>query len=104
MLAHFSPRAEFLAKHTITPGGDITNAIHVIWYVIDASTGRVESKQIRSFVRMFPQVPIFIILNKIDKSTQEEADSIGMLWMLKDSDRVSQSIRGPWNFYSCWRV
>lgn len=70
-------RIEFLAKHTITPGGDISHAIHVIWYVIDASTGRVESKQIKSFVRMFPSVPILIILNKIDKSTEEEADAIG---------------------------
>eukprot|EP01127_Copromyxa_protea_P020412 TRINITY_DN6836_c0_g2_i1.p1 TRINITY_DN6836_c0_g2~~TRINITY_DN6836_c0_g2_i1.p1 ORF type:complete len:1147 (-),score=237.16 TRINITY_DN6836_c0_g2_i1:39-3479(-) len=66
----------FLAKHTITPGGNISHAIHVIWYVIDASTGRVEPKQIRTFVKMFPQVPILILLNKIDKSSVQETEGI----------------------------
>jgi GTP-binding protein EngB required for normal cell division len=55
---------------------DTFQAIHIIWYLIDSTRGMVEPGELALFNGIFADIPLIFLLNKADKSSEEQRNKI----------------------------
>ena len=64
-------------KDAVVALGSLGNDIHAVWWVVDASTGRVDTSGIKEVAsEVFADVITFIVLNKCDKALVDDVDAI----------------------------
>lgn len=73
---------------TLRSSNDISDHLHVVWYVLDMSHSRFQPFERTLCEELFPDVSLIFILNKIDTASPQQIDA------------VRQSIQGA-NFSSC---
>jgi len=74
----------FFEDHRAGTDGQSDNAIHVVWYIVNAAHARFEPFERELCIKLFSNIPIFFLLNKADISTQEDRDNLRQV--IKDMD------------------
>lgn len=67
---------DFFNKHKISDGGESSDAIHVIWYIVNSAHSRWEPFEERICRELFNKAPLMFILNKADISSDEDRKRI----------------------------
>lgn len=62
----------FFDDHQATP----SDAIHVVWYIVNAAHARFEPFEQELCKKLFWRAPIFFLLNKADLSSQDDRDNL----------------------------
>eukprot|EP01126_Amoeba_proteus_P057809 TRINITY_DN7392_c0_g1_i10.p1 TRINITY_DN7392_c0_g1~~TRINITY_DN7392_c0_g1_i10.p1 ORF type:complete len:436 (-),score=71.49 TRINITY_DN7392_c0_g1_i10:216-1523(-) len=63
----------FFAEHR---NGSSENAIHVVWYIVNAAHARFEPFERELCTELFSDTPVFFLLNKADLSTVEDRNEL----------------------------
>ncbi|KAL6054920.1 G domain-containing protein [Balamuthia mandrillaris] len=63
---------QFFESHKKTNTGNITDCIHVVWYIVNSAMARFQDFEVEICKSLFQHVPIVFILNKADISTESE--------------------------------
>eukprot|EP01127_Copromyxa_protea_P006747 TRINITY_DN16738_c0_g1_i1.p1 TRINITY_DN16738_c0_g1~~TRINITY_DN16738_c0_g1_i1.p1 ORF type:complete len:561 (+),score=87.62 TRINITY_DN16738_c0_g1_i1:59-1741(+) len=66
----------FFDEHKTGVDGKGGDAIHVVWYIVNAAHARFEPFEQELCTKLFSRAPIFFLLNKADLSTQEDRDHL----------------------------
>lgn len=66
----------FFDDHQADVDGRSDDAIHVVWYIVNAAHARFEPFEQELCTKLFSRAPIFFLLNKADISTQEDRDHL----------------------------
>lgn len=65
---------DFFDEHKIGTHGESSDAIHVVWYIVNSAHSRFEPFEEMLCRELFNRAPLMFLLNKADISTQDDRD------------------------------